>query len=65
MRSSPFSAPPSAQREMLQAYFDRIHPLRCNALLHKPTFMHSLDHDRLKENYDEALLLIVFALGAW
>lgn len=62
---SPFSITQSAQREILQAYFDRIHPLRCNALLHKPTFMHSFDNARLKENYDEALLLIIFALGAW
>ncbi|RMY15405.1 hypothetical protein D0868_00897 [Hortaea werneckii] len=50
-------------RPLVEAYFAHIHPLRCFGFLHKPSFMHNLDH-RDPSTFDEdALLLIMCALG--
>ncbi|RMY60455.1 hypothetical protein D0865_01516 [Hortaea werneckii] len=50
-------------RSLIEAYFAHVHPLRCFGFLHKPSFMHNLDH-RDPSTFDEdALLLIMCALG--
>lgn len=50
-------------RPRIDAYFAHVHPLRCFGFLHKPSFMHNLDH-RDPNTFDEdALLLIMCALG--
>ncbi|KAH8812765.1 hypothetical protein F5884DRAFT_316685 [Xylogone sp. PMI_703] len=49
---------------LVDLYFDRISPLRCFGFLHKPSFMQSLDRGSIIEEYGEALVLIICALGA-
>ncbi|KAF1828564.1 hypothetical protein BDW02DRAFT_223305 [Decorospora gaudefroyi] len=49
---------------LLTAYFDRVHPLRCLAFVHKPSFLYSLDRGNLMKEYDESLVDAMCALGA-
>lgn len=49
---------------LLSAYFDRVHPLRCLAFIHKPSFMYALDRGTLTHQYDDALVDAMCALGA-
>jgi hypothetical protein len=55
---------PSPQLRFLNAYFERIHPLKCLAFVHKPSFMYSLDRGTLLEDYAAPLVDIMCALGA-
>lgn len=49
---------------LVEYYFTNIHPLRCFGFLHKPSFMLRLDTEDSSKREDDALLLIVCALGA-
>lgn len=51
-------------KRLSDAYFNRVHPLRCLGFIHKPTFMRSLDRGTLYEDYGEPLITIICALGA-
>ncbi|KAJ5894998.1 hypothetical protein N7495_006689 [Penicillium taxi] len=49
---------------LVEDYFNNIHPLRCFAFIHRPSFLQTFDKD-LSQNYQEhALLHIICALGA-
>ncbi|OAA71535.1 Fungal transcriptional regulatory protein [Cordyceps fumosorosea ARSEF 2679] len=50
-------------RRVVEQYFANIHPLRCFAFVHKPTFMRQLDNG-LTTDDESALLHIVCAHGA-
>ena len=50
-------------RPRIEAYFAHVHPLRCFGFLHKPSFMHNLDHRDPSALDEDALLLIMCALG--
>jgi hypothetical protein len=54
----------SMRRRLINAYFDRVHPLRCLSFIHKPSFLQSLDNGSVTQDYSEPLLLIMCALGA-
>lgn len=59
------SLPPKAKlRNLLEAYFDNVHPLRVFAFVHRPSFMRMLEEGLLTERSDQALLYIMCALGA-
>ncbi|KAM0454348.1 hypothetical protein ACHAPV_008427 [Trichoderma viride] len=45
-------------------FFDRISTLRCLGFIHKPTFFQALDRGTLSEDFGEAVVYIVAALGA-
>jgi hypothetical protein len=45
-------------------FFDRISTLRCLGFIHKPTFFQALDRGTLNEDFGEAVVYIVAALGA-
>ncbi|KAL7918001.1 hypothetical protein ACQKWADRAFT_305390 [Trichoderma austrokoningii] len=45
-------------------FFDRMSTLRCLGFIHKPTFFQALDRGTLKEDFGEAVVYIVAALGA-
>lgn len=47
-----------------QAYFERVHHLRCLCFVHKPAFMLSADQGTLSDDYDAALLDVMQALGS-
>ena len=49
---------------LVEHYFTNIHPLRCFGFLHKPSFMLRLDLVDTSKREDDALLLIVCALGS-
>lgn len=51
-------------RLLVNVYFERVAILRCFGFIHKPSFMQSFDRGSLLEDYGEALLLIISALGA-
>jgi len=55
---------PALRLRLLGIYFDRVHPLRCLAFIHKPSFMYSLDRESLLEEYDASLVDAMCALGA-
>lgn len=55
---------PSQMRLLVEEYFGSIHPLRCFGFLHKPSFMRKLDNNEDGDNEEDALLLVVCALGA-
>ncbi|KAI0019705.1 fungal-specific transcription factor domain-containing protein [Xylariomycetidae sp. FL0641] len=55
---------PSLRSDLVNAYFDRVHPLRCLSFIHKPSFMHSLDRASVIQDYGEPLLYAMCALGA-
>ena len=54
----------AAQKALAEVFFRRVHPLRSLGFIHKPSFMRSLDHRTLVEDYGEALVSMVCALGA-
>ncbi|KAM0248846.1 hypothetical protein ACHAQJ_009278 [Trichoderma viride] len=45
-------------------FFERISTLRCLGFIHKPTFFQALDRGTLNEDFGEAVIYIVAALGA-
>jgi hypothetical protein len=45
-------------------FFNEVAPLRCLGFIHKPTFMRALNQDNAESQYTEALVVIIFALGA-
>ncbi|KAF3392619.1 hypothetical protein F1880_008847, partial [Penicillium rolfsii] len=49
-------------RLLVEEYFNNIHPLRCFAFIHKPTFLQRLEKDDKYQH--NALLHIICALGA-
>ena len=51
-------------RHLAEQYFQHIHPLRCLAFIHPPTFLQALDQRKCNEIYGAATAYIVFALGA-
>lgn len=50
-------------RSLVEQYFAHIHPIRCFAFVHKPSFMRQLDAGFSRED-DMALLYIICAHGA-
>ncbi len=50
---------------LINGYFDRVYPLRCLGLVHRPSFIHALDQGRLVEEFGEPLVQIVCAFGAY
>ncbi|PHH68221.1 hypothetical protein CDD80_171 [Ophiocordyceps camponoti-rufipedis] len=50
-------------RRVVDLYFANVHPLRCFAFVHKPSFMHQLDKG-IGSDDEDALLHIVCAHGA-
>ncbi|PHH88472.1 hypothetical protein CDD83_7498 [Cordyceps sp. RAO-2017] len=56
--------PPSRQlRRVVEQYFANVHPLRCFAFVHKPSFMRQLDKGLVSDD-ESALLHIICAHGA-
>jgi hypothetical protein len=51
-------------RSLADMFFDRISTLRCLGFIHKPTFFQALDRGTLSEDFGEAVIYIVAALGA-
>ena len=51
-------------RALVEYYFLNIHPIRCFGFLHKPSFMQRLDTEDTSNREDDALLLVVCAMGA-
>ncbi|KAL2863137.1 transcription factor domain-containing protein [Aspergillus lucknowensis] len=49
---------------LVENYFAHIHPIRCFAFLHKPSFLQRVDEELALESPPTALLYIVCALGA-
>lgn len=50
-------------RRVVEQYFSNVHPLRCFAFVHKPSFMRQLDKG-LSSDDESALLHIICAHGA-
>ena len=57
---------PSADviRTLVNHYFLNVHPLRCFAFIHKPTFLQKLEIDLASSTAYSPLLHIICALGA-
>lgn len=57
---------PNRQRVRILAkeYFENIHPLRCYAFIHRPSFIQRLDESSNDDHSRNALLHVVCALGA-
>lgn len=51
-------------RILAKEYFENIHPLRCYAFIHRPSFIQRLDESSTEDHARNALLHIVCALGA-
>ncbi|KAK4067302.1 transcriptional regulator family: Fungal Specific TF [Trichoderma aggressivum f. europaeum] len=51
-------------QSLADKFFDRISTLRCLGFIHKPTFYQALDRGTLSEDFGEAVIYIVAALGA-
>ena len=49
---------------LLNAYLERVSPLRCLSFVHKPSFMYALDQGKLMDQYHEPLVDAMCALGA-
>ncbi|KAJ5815774.1 hypothetical protein N7474_007551, partial [Penicillium riverlandense] len=49
---------------LVEEYFNNIHPLRCFAFIHKPSFLQRLDGELSIKYQTHALLHIICALGA-
>lgn len=62
--SSTVPEDPALRLRLINAYFERIHPLRCLAFIHKPSFMHAFHRASVDQEYGEPLLHIMCALGA-
>ncbi|KAL2845514.1 hypothetical protein BJY01DRAFT_247666 [Aspergillus pseudoustus] len=50
------SAPTS--RCLINTYFERINPMGCMSIIHKPSFMHALDRDTVLDDFGESTVLI-------
>jgi hypothetical protein len=61
---SPYLPEDEKVRILVESYFANVHPLRCFGFLHKPSFMQRLDAENGRGRDEDALLLIVCALGA-
>lgn len=55
---------PTLRLRLVEAFFDRSHPLRCLGFIHRPTFMQSLERDSVVQDYGQPLLYAICALGA-
>ncbi|KAH8652179.1 hypothetical protein BX600DRAFT_89412 [Xylariales sp. PMI_506] len=55
---------PELISRLVNAYFERTHPLRCLAFIHKPSFLQSLDRNSVDQDYGRPLLYVMCALGA-
>lgn len=57
---------PSRQRVrmLVKEYFENVHPLRCYAFIHRPSFIQRLDESSSDDHARNGLLHIVCALGA-
>ncbi|KAL2691215.1 hypothetical protein Neosp_001596 [[Neocosmospora] mangrovei] len=55
---------PSILRRLAEQYFDNVHPLRCFAFVHKPSFMRRLDEGFGTDSNNNALLHMICAHGA-
>lgn len=51
-------------RILAKEYFENVHPLRCYAFIHRPSFIQRLDESSSEDHAKNALLHIVCALGA-
>lgn len=51
-------------QSLADKFFDRVSTLRCLGFIHKPTFYQALDRGTLSEDFGEAVICIVAALGA-
>ncbi|KAJ5683574.1 hypothetical protein N7462_006739 [Penicillium macrosclerotiorum] len=51
-------------RLLVEEYFKNIHPLRCFAFIHRPSFLQKLERQSTKSYQKHALLHIICALGA-
>lgn len=51
-------------RMLVKEYFENIHPLRCYAFIHRPSFIQRLDETSSDDHSRDGLLHIVCALGA-
>ncbi|KAL7933105.1 hypothetical protein V8C35DRAFT_304933 [Trichoderma chlorosporum] len=51
-------------QSLADKFFDRVSTLRCLGFIHKPTFYQALDRGTLSEDFGEAVIYIVAALGA-
>lgn len=49
---------------LVEEYFNNIHPLRCFAFIHRPSFLQRLDTEDTRRNKNSALLYMICALGA-
>ncbi|KAJ5243522.1 uncharacterized protein N7469_001849, partial [Penicillium citrinum] len=49
---------------LVEEYFNNIHPLRCFAFIHRPSFLQRLDTEDTRRNQNSALLYMICALGA-
>ncbi|KAJ5974699.1 hypothetical protein N7481_011909 [Penicillium waksmanii] len=50
--------------QLVEEYFNNIHPLRCFAFIHRPSFLQRLDKEASRRSQNYALLYIICALGA-
>ena len=48
---------------LVENYFAHVHPIRCFAFLHRPSFLQRVDEE-LSDSRPTALLYVVCALGA-
>jgi len=57
---------PSRQqiRMLVKEYFENVHPLRCYAFIHRPSFIQRLDESSNEDHARNGLLHVVCALGA-
>lgn len=51
-------------RRLVEHYFENVHPLRCFAFLHKPSFLRELDRGLALSEQDLPLRYIICAHGA-
>ncbi|KAL4912097.1 fungal-specific transcription factor domain-containing protein [Aspergillus aurantiobrunneus] len=49
---------------LVDNYFAHVHPIRCFAFLHRPSFLRRVDEESASESRQTALLHVVCALGA-
>lgn len=50
--------------QLVNTFFDRVHPLRCSSYLHKPSFLFSIDRGTVVDDYGEPLLYAMCARAA-
>ncbi|KAL1866975.1 hypothetical protein VTK73DRAFT_4444 [Phialemonium thermophilum] len=62
--SSKLPDSPTPLRELAEHYFANVHPLKCFAFVHKPSFMQQLDRGFNYDDDDNALLYMICAHGA-